>query len=71
LDEDEPNVSNNKVKSFEQRWGWYSTIVYLAQEDINKIEEIVEKPLTYVLNYLTYMKDLNAERNKKIKILTR
>ena len=69
--DDEEEVSKNKVKSFEERWGWYSTIVYLAQEDINKIEEIVDKPLTYVLNYLTYMKDLNAERNKKIKKLTK
>ena len=57
------------IETFGSHWGWYSTIVYLAGEDIKNLEEITKMPLYYVLNFLTYMKELNREREKELKKL--
>jgi hypothetical protein len=53
-------------KSFSQHWGWYGTMVFLASEDITKLNEIPKMPLYYVLNYLTYIKELNKERDREL-----
>ena len=55
------------VETFSSVWGWYGTIVYLAGEDIKNINEITKMPLYYVLNFLTYMKELNREKERELK----
>ena len=55
------------IETFASVWGWYGTIVYLAGEDIKNINEITKMPLYYVLNFLTYMKELNKERERELK----
>ena len=56
-----------RVETFGSVWGWYGTIVFLAGEDIKNLEEITKMPLYYVFNFLTYMKELNRERDKEMK----
>lgn len=53
--------------TFESFWGWYSSLVYLSGEDILKVQEIAAKNLLEVLNFLTYMKDLNMLRERELK----
>ena len=55
------------IETFSSHWGWYGTIVFLAGEDIRNLEEITKMPLYYVFNYLTYIKELNRERDKEYK----
>ena len=55
------------IETFSSIWGWYGTIVFLAGEDIRNLEEITKMPLYYVFNYLTYIKELNREREREIK----
>jgi len=55
------------MDSFNNHWGWFATVVSLANEDITKVDEITTYPLIYVLNYMAYMKDLNNMREKEIK----
>tara|TARA_R110000868_G_C10676364_1_gene747105 strand:+ start:87 stop:302 length:216 start_codon:yes stop_codon:yes gene_type:complete len=55
------------IETFGSIWGWYGTIVFLAGEDIKNLEEITKMPLYYVFNFLTYMKELNRERDKEMK----
>lgn len=51
--------------SFSSFWGWFDTLAQLANEDITKIETILNYPLVFVLNYLAYTKDLNDIRKRE------
>lgn len=64
--QDEPIEVETKP-TFESFWGWYASLVYLSGEDILKVQEIAAKNLLEVLNFLTYMKDLNMLREKELK----
>jgi hypothetical protein len=55
------------TKTFEGFWGWYSTLVYLCNEDLLKLQEVASKPLLEVFNFLTYMKDLSMLRERELK----
>ena len=59
------DLDTREVRSFDKFWGWFSTLVSLANEDITKIEEITKYPLVFVLNYLSYMKDINEIRKRE------
>lgn len=63
--EDEEGVE--PIETFGSKWGWYGTIVFLAGEDIKNLEEITKMPVYYVFNFLTYIKELNTERDKEMK----
>jgi hypothetical protein len=54
-------------ESFAKYWGWFGVLVVLANEDISKIEGTTKYPLTFVLNYLTYQKDLQEIKTRKLK----
>ena len=62
--DDKDALDTREVRSFDNFWGWFSTLVSLANEDITKIEEITKYPLVFVLNYLSYMKDINEIRQR-------
>jgi hypothetical protein len=58
------DLDTREVRSFDKFWGWFATLVSLANEDITKIEEITKYPLVFVLNYLSYSKDINDIRRR-------
>ena len=66
-DEIEDDISVREISSFNKFWGWFGTVITLAQEDITKMEEITKYPLIFVLNYLSYMKDINEIRFREQK----
>ena len=43
--------------NFGKKWGAYSTIAQLANEDITKFDEITQLPLETCLLYLSYLSD--------------
>jgi len=51
----------------ENPFGWYSTIIALAGEDILKTEAVVKKHHLEVFNYLTYMTHINNKRERALK----
>lgn len=53
--------------SFAKFWGWYIAIVELAKEDITKIPQVVEIPLTAVLNHLSYLHDINQIKERELR----
>jgi hypothetical protein len=65
-DDDEDDLSVREVSSFNKFWGWFGTLVTLANEDITKIDEITQYPLIFVLNYLSYSKDLGDIRTREL-----
>jgi hypothetical protein len=65
-DDDEDDLSFREVSSFNKFWGWFGTLVTLANEDITKIDEITQYPLIFVLNYLSYSKDLGDIRTREL-----
>lgn len=58
---------SDDYSSFANFWGWFDTLVQLSNEDITKIETIVNYPLIFVLNYLAYTKDLSEMRAREHK----
>lgn len=66
-DENKDDIDSREATSFTKHWSWFGTIIQLANEDITKVEEITKYPLTYVLNYMAYMKDLNELRDRERK----
>jgi hypothetical protein len=56
--------------TFEQHWGWFSTVYRLSQTPILNItgdKSIPELNFVFVLNYLSIDKDYNMEQEKKRK----
>ena len=54
-------------KTFEGFWGWYATLIYLSNENILQVQEVAQRNLLEVFNFLTYMKDLNMLRERELK----
>ena len=44
---------------------WYKVIVGLAGEDILKIDEVTEQPLTKALNFMALQKEKVMEENER------
>jgi hypothetical protein len=65
-DDDEDDLSAREISSFTRFWGWFGCLITLSNEDITKIDEITQYPLIFVLNYLSYMKDLNGIKEREI-----
>jgi hypothetical protein len=53
-------------KTFEGFWGWYGSLVYLSGENLLQMEQVAQKSLVEVFNFLTYMKDLTNLREKEL-----
>jgi len=62
---DEDDMAVRETISFNRFWGWFGTLVSLADEGITKIEEITKYPLIFVLNYLSYQKDIGEIRARE------
>jgi hypothetical protein len=58
-DDGEDDLAAREIQHFDKFWGWFGTLISLANEDITKIDEITKYPLMFVLNYLSYQKDKN------------
>jgi hypothetical protein len=61
----EDDLAAREIHSFNKFWGWFGTLVSLANEDITKMEEITKYPLIFVLNYLSYSKDVEDIRRRE------
>jgi hypothetical protein len=68
MGEDEEEVEENEDQSFAKYWGWFGVMISMVNDDITKIETILEYPLIFCLNYLTYMKDLQEIREQKMRM---
>ena len=66
MDEVEDKGREDEAESFSNYWGWFGVLVVLSNEDITKIEKVTEYPLIYVLNYLTYMKDIQEIKQREL-----
>lgn len=64
-DDIKDDLDAREVYSFNKFWGWFGTIIQLANEDITKMEEITKYPLIFVLNYLSYQKDIDNLRQRE------
>jgi hypothetical protein len=49
--------------NFGRKWGAYQTIISLANEDLLKIDLVVEEPLEKCLLFLAYQSDRNQLEN--------
>lgn len=54
---DENGYSSEHQASFAKKWGSYSAIIALANNDINKIEQVENQPLEKCLLLLAYRSD--------------
>ena len=68
MDTDEEEMEQSEDESFAKYWGWFGVLATLSNEDITKIGTIIEYPLLFVLNYLTYTKDLQEVREQKMRM---
>jgi hypothetical protein len=64
-DDTEVELDALEIRSFNNFWGWFGTLITLANEDITKIDQITTYPLVFVLNYLSYMKDVNEIKRRE------
>jgi len=53
--------------SFSYHWGWYQAISSLAENKVWQIDNVVNLSLISALNHLSYLVDLNKEKEKEIK----
>lgn len=64
-DDTKDDLDTLEISSFNNFWGWFGTLISLANEDITKVDQITTYPLTFVLNYLSYMKDVNELKRRE------
>ena len=56
-----------RVSQFGGKWGWYSSVYALAQQDIRRFENITKLNVHECLTYLTYTKEKNEIEARNIK----
>ena len=52
--------------SFSSHWGWYSAVSTLCEEKVWLFDDVSNLSLYQCLNHLSYIKDLNNEREKQM-----
>jgi len=55
---------------FGQRWGWYQSIVHLANGDVARIDGVTKLPLHQCLLKLTFDKEKGEIESNEIRWLT-
>jgi hypothetical protein len=60
-------VDDESENSFGKFWGWYAAISFLAENKVWKIDSITNLSLVACLNHLSYLVDVNNEKEKQIK----
>ena len=67
----EQGMVDDKDSGSEQRiqntFGWYGVIIQIANEDILKVKDVLKINHIEVLNFITYITDLNEKRKREIK----
>tara|TARA_R110000851_G_scaffold261837_2_gene414404 strand:- start:378 stop:623 length:246 start_codon:yes stop_codon:yes gene_type:complete len=51
--------------NFGKRWGWYSVIMMLCNDDILKMEAVTKLNINETLTYISYIKERNKVNKKK------
>ena len=68
LFEEQVDVSDNETQnSFGQHWGWYQSISVLSEDRVTEIDRVTSLPLISCLNHLSYLMDLNKEKERIMK----
>ena len=49
--------STDKQQRFSKKWGWYSILMVLANDDVLKIDQATEIGIGKCFTYLAYIKD--------------
>jgi hypothetical protein len=60
-------VDDEIENSFGKFWGWYSAISFLAENKIWQIDNVTNLSLVACLNHLSYLVDVNNEKERQIK----
>jgi len=68
-EQEEENKEENKEEQEElSRWGWLGTVYQLSNNDILKVNKILEQDLTFFLNYISFQKEkIDIQNNKNNK----
>ena len=55
------------VSNFGRKWGWYQSLIHLAQNDIRRFKDISKLNMHECLTFLTFEKEKNEIEARKIK----
>jgi len=59
-------AESERSASFGKRWGWYSVLMMLCNDDILKMDAVSKLNINEAFTYIAYIKDRNRV-NKKAK----
>jgi hypothetical protein len=61
-------VADDEVEnSFVGFWKWYAAISFLAENKVWQVDHVTNIPLMAALNHLSFLMDLNKEKEKQMK----
>lgn len=55
---DEEDIEQEKAEELNKKWGWERVLYNLANEDITKYDSILEMPVIFIFNQLSFIKDI-------------
>ena len=62
--EEEDKPFKTDEESFGNKWGWYAIIYKLTGGEFLKMEEVIQRPLTECLTWLSFQKDVETIEQK-------
>lgn len=65
-DSDDEKVESTQLNSIQVARSWYKTLAYLSDDDLLKMDDILNKPLYAVLNFMAYKKEKNLNELQRI-----
>jgi hypothetical protein len=61
-------VGDDEIEnSFSSFWGWYQALSFLSNDLVWQIDTVSNLPLITCLNHLSYLMDLNKQKEEAIK----
>jgi len=57
-------VDDENTNSFGKFWGWYAAIAFLAENKVWQIDGVTNLSLMACLNHLSFLVDVNNEKEK-------
>ena len=68
IDDDAKEVIEDKPsKTQDNARGWYNTVMYIANDDLLKANQVVERPVIEAFNYLAYKKTKAQEEMNRLR----
>ena len=63
----EEGTSDGYTPSGLAKWGWYHVLESIANQDLTRHEEVLDKGAKAIFTHLSYMRDFQAEQNRIMK----